>query len=297
VLNRIFLGEHIMGCTSSKPISESTANNSYALRQLDAEASNKVKSSLGDNRLSKRQQQSGQLAGLSSLNMSSTEKLRANTSVSKQFRLHPIEGYQESGEPLRIAEEVLEQVRKTFYKPPNFKSSNKARTLVDREQENARINNAYQEIGQWRATLPAISHHDLIDKIKRSQGHNCGELALLAVDSLLARGANAVKIGIGGDANTHGFAAIMPMDGVDVLSRDMKNWSNNIIICDPWMNIVCPAPKFPELFLEKMDKWAKAGKLVNNGKAFIDANNKKWTDSIINGEKMVNYKPSDFFAS
>ncbi|MBR7964603.1 hypothetical protein KDW41_29895 [Burkholderia vietnamiensis] len=204
---------------------------------------------------------------------------------------------------LSIAKEVLDDVRKTYYKSPNFKSSNKGHTRVDKALEQDRLNKAGGELNELYGKYRITPRNQHVELAKRARAHNCGELSILATDLLSRKKMIAVQIAIGGTAGTHAFSAILPpghpgrMSGYD-MGSDMDKWSDDIIICDPWSNIACPAPKFKELFYEKMNKWNEAGKLLitNNptdGYKEFSANDSKWMDAVIAGKKEIAFVPAN----
>jgi len=53
-------------------------------------------------------------------------------------------------------------------------------------------------------------------------------------------------------------------------------WSEHIHVCDPWTNINCSAPEYPEKFLKKMEKWDKGNKLIHDSREWINPTNEKW---------------------
>lgn len=183
---------------------------------------------------------------------------------------------------LSIAREVLKDIRTTYYKSPNFKSSNKWRTKVDQELEVARLKAASASLSRLRGN----SLRNLCD-IENATAHNCGELSRLAMERLSGRNVKAAHIVIGGSTIAHAFAAILPYGCAEqkIWERDMSKWDEGIIICDPWLNIACPAPEFNRRLIEKLTKWDEAGKRISHEGQWLSANDEKLRDAIVAGEK------------
>ena len=209
---------------------------------------------------------------------------------------------------MSIANEVSEYVRKTYYKAPNFKSSNKLRTQIDESLENARLTKANEELARLYKQYDTMPEQKL-ENIKLSKAHNCGELSYLAANFLSVQQMRAVQIVdvhsfIQGGA--HAFAAILPDHFPTTqlgfkMGRNMDKWSSDILIVDPWANIVCPAPEYNKLFKIKMDEWYAKGKEIfisdNEGKTYlIPANNPGWLVAIKSGDKKISFIPPDLRA-
>jgi hypothetical protein len=109
----------------------------------------------------------------------------------------------------------------------------------------------------------------------------------------MQKNVRAVSIGIKSEegANAHAFAAILPDEHRGVLGNDMEKWDEKIIICDPWSNISCSAPKFKKTFLEKMSKWESNGKEVVFNGEIVPANDIDWVNAVIKGKKAINLDP------
>lgn len=62
----------------------------------------------------------------------------------------------------------------------------------------------------------------------------------------------------------HGPALIGTLDQRFV-TQPLIDWPKHLYICDPWANIACPAPEYPEQFARKMEKWIRDDKLIQSG--------------------------------
>lgn len=267
-----------------KPQFDRVANTIDVTQSVDADANPPA---APVQRTSPRQIRDARFGGLSSLFGSATRELprTARGAAPGSSRDIPAAGgalRDTTIENLSIAQEVLRNVRKTYYKNPNSKSSNKFRTRIDSALENERLRTAKLSINSMRDySLRTISD------IKNAVGHNCGELSRLAVDLLSGKNLRAVHIVIGGPTIAHAFAAILPKGCPEqkFWESDMHKWDAGIIICDPWSNIACPAPEFNTLFIEKLDKWEKDGKLLFHNGDWVSANNDQLKTAIIDGKK------------
>ncbi|MCG3463844.1 hypothetical protein L7G72_18920 [Xenorhabdus bovienii] len=57
-----------------------------------------------------------------------------------------------------------------------------------------------------------------------------------------------------------------------ILGRLYHNLPQELWICDPWANIVCPAEKYNDMWKSKMDKWHYMGKCLNLEESSIPNN-------------------------
>jgi len=190
---------------------------------------------------------------------------------------------------LVLSATTLIHIRKYVYKP-NFKSSNKCSAKRDYGYELARMDNAHQETAKMRAEMQVhpkekwgeIAYHVLV-------GHNCLELVFAAhfYISLLQGQAKPVFIG-----NSHTILGVgeVPED----LPVDMKEWPQDLAVCDPWANISCLARDYPDEFKNKMEKWTADGKRIFGlkNKGLISPNDPTWIQNVLEGEKALNIDTS-----
>jgi hypothetical protein len=93
---------------------------------------------------------------------------------------------------------------------------------------------------------------------------NCGDLAAVAFDYLRKVGVFPIDYLelIKGD---HAFLAIGRKDSEDL--QDFTAWVNGFI-CDPWADIACPAPQFPQKWADQMRAWtATRRRYISRGNA------------------------------
>lgn len=220
----------------------------------------------------------------------STLPVNATTRAPISARMQALPSIPAGDDPdLDIARTVLKDLRSRYYEP-NLKSPNKIRTRQNYQLELERWDQAKKALNEVRrAYLPLIRNPDeALPKLELGKAFNCGEISILAVYKLRSANVRAELITIGGQRNTHGFAAILPAGHPPKLDPDMAKWDERIIICDPWMNISCRARDFNHAFVAKMEKWnVKHGKnLLFEGKQIISVD-PDWISAVIEGEKAV----------
>ncbi|MDR5759534.1 hypothetical protein [Caballeronia sp. LZ035] len=112
---------------------------------------------------------------------------------------------------------------------------------------------------------------------------NCGEMSGAAA-RLLRRAGVPASIHAVDDKGSHAFTLVGEIpeharDNVRLTDYD-GCW-----VVDAWAGIVCPATRYCETFLRKMDTWAQRGKKILHNKRWIRANDLSWLDAVINGPK------------
>lgn len=175
---------------------------------------------------------------------------------------------------------VLKKVRNDYYKT-HFKSSNKWKTNGG-DQELLRLSYASHEIANMREKV-FDSDYTVIDVALDGQAHNCEELARLATFFLQEDGLPARMTHFG---SVHGVAII----GADAgeLPEDMRTWSSDIYVCDPWCNIACRAIDYPDQFVAKMEKWESEGKkIAYSASGYTSATDEDWIRAVLDGKKVA----------
>lgn len=126
----------------------------------------------------------------------------------------------------------------------------------------------------------------LLDEKPEGRAGNCLEYALVARQHILGADPNAkvtvVKL-LDGD---HVFLAV-GLASPEKLSKDVRNWGQDVWICDPWANIACPCADFPRLWKEKLDRWMSRGKYLLFGNLRDKPTNEFWYQAIEDREKAV----------
>lgn len=89
---------------------------------------------------------------------------------------------------------------------------------------------------------------------------NCGALALAALD-VVAQQTPPVQASIVELSIDHEFTVIGTMTP-ELLLKPFREWPSHLHVCDPWANICCPVPEYPEHFEKKMAKWSDGRKLI-----------------------------------
>ncbi|CAN7374933.1 hypothetical protein LJR230_002143 [Trinickia sp. LjRoot230] len=196
---------------------------------------------------------------------------------------------------LLCARDALRHVRNSYYTSASLKSTNKLHSFAEPSSEIRRIVSASTEVSTARQ---AFAKGLGIEAFKRSQAHNCGELAALAADYLantLDIEVRRLRFGPQGTGYLHGVV-LLADDVLPELETDFASWPSNATICDPWANIACLAQDYPAAFIAKMQKWEAAGKLirpfVNHNQEWIPATAPEWIDAVLHGKREVVAVPS-----
>lgn len=181
-----------------------------------------------------------------------------------------------AGKNEAVAKEALDTVRLALYKKKHgsYKSTNKFR-VTDPYVEFTRVTSgAFTNFNNFRNITDLRQQHASISKsIWESTSINCDGLARSAVDFISRTHPNiqASTLAIPG----HTLAVVGTIEAKSITSP-LSEWPSHLYVCDPWANIVCPAPEYPQRFAEKMEKWeADNKKILHNGK-WISPTDKTW---------------------
>lgn len=164
----------------------------------------------------------------------------------------------ENGE---CANEALRAVRLALYskKHGSFKSTNKF-SLKRIESERVRLTQGKFAVMNDPSAVNRRHYAALRSKnIWESTHINCDGLTAAAMDYVSHRHPR-VPVSLGG-VPEHAFAIIGAVKP-EYASLTLDKWPSHLYVCDPWANIACSAPEYPDKFMEKMKKWHDNGKLV-----------------------------------
>jgi hypothetical protein len=166
------------------------------------------------------------------------------------------------------AHEALRNVRLALYSTEtgSSKSTNKFYP-AQRESEIRRVEQGPHPDRHGAAASAVNSRHYsalVSTSIWQSKRINCDDLAF-AVTDVLAYAHPEVPVSYALLPDSHAFAIVGAIPE-DCAHRPLAAWPSHIYICDPWANIVCPAPEFPSKFGAKMQKWQAGGKVIRNSK-------------------------------
>lgn len=172
---------------------------------------------------------------------------------------------------LELVKDILKAVREDIYKP-GLKSDNKRRT--DRPFNSNENENTFQEIRRIRRSSDPLS------AAFTGSAHDCRELSSIAQAVMSEMGFSAHLYSLPG----HVVAICIGTSELKSLGRNMRDWPEHALVCDPWANIACSAREFPTRFLEKMQKWSSEGKEIyyaNHSPKWADPIHSGWTDLIL----------------
>jgi len=190
-----------------------------------------------------------------------------------------------------LAQSVYVEVKEAYR--AGHKSNNKFYLRGSKaEDSRRRAAVANRAIGEIRAQFSANIRSGVVvppsDELVIPAG-NCGELARIAAKRTIEKGGYAEVWKFDDDAD-HAFAVIghSPKN----TSRSFSSWKD-VWIVDPWANIVCPAPKYIDKLIKKMEKWERSGKIITGENGQPDSpTDEYWIASLKNGWKERKEAPS-----
>jgi hypothetical protein len=180
---------------------------------------------------------------------------------------------------MRLGRAALQHVRETLYskQADSFKSFNKLSVAKDREREGARIENAlaaYRAIGvpDWNDTR-AYS-----ESVWKSRGHNCVSLAHACEDWIAGEDPSVTVAKL--SFSRYHVATLIGNLPPGMIRKDMREWPAHVVVCDPWLNVVCPANEYRDRFTQKMAKWENDRKLVAVKGRWLSPQSPEWMRTI-----------------
>lgn len=104
---------------------------------------------------------------------------------------------------------------------------------------------------------------------------NCLGLAVAAMDYVRSRYPD-IQVSLLNLANHHAVSVLGIIE--EKTGRlPLREWAAHLYVCDPWANIVCPAPEYPDKFVAKMEKWESVDKVIrNSSEEWISPTDSKW---------------------
>jgi hypothetical protein len=181
-----------------------------------------------------------------------------------------------AGKNEEVAKEALKMVRLALYKKKygSYKSTNKFRT-TDPYQELRRVTSGefctfkkFEDIGSPRVRSAMLSR-----SIWQSTSVNCDGLALSALDFISRTHPNVQVSSV--SVPGHTLALVGTID-ITCINSPFSEWPSHLYVCDPWANIACPAPEYPQRFAQKMEKWESEHKQIFSGGEWLSPTNEKW---------------------
>ena len=174
-----------------------------------------------------------------------------------------------------ISTKALEWARSQLAERASNKQSGKP-GAEERAKKSAKLQDDMEKrIANWAKLGTELTESlDLLKRLKNSRllrtlgelratkAGNCSAYSLLALGYIHAcyPRIGATIFSLGGDGD-HVFVAVN-IDRNDNFGDDMEKWPDYVWICDPWANLVCPAPQYYGAFSDKMGKWNDSGKRI-----------------------------------
>ncbi|HWW05999.1 hypothetical protein [Collimonas sp.] len=185
----------------------------------------------------------------------------------------------EGEQNMQLAEEALSYVKSTLYdkEKGSLKSFNKRSLKKDPGQEQARLQHASAALGQI-GNLDLNNTQEYSRGVWNGKGHNCTALAQASEDWIAWKNPSApvAKLWFGTDHAATVIGEVPP----HLIGADMKKWPEHVAICDPWLNLACPAREYPDKFTAKMAKWARDEKEILAGQTWIKPQDENWIGLI-----------------
>ncbi|WP_112195430.1 dermonecrotic toxin domain-containing protein [Pseudomonas sp. LG1E9] len=176
----------------------------------------------------------------------------------------------------RAKEAVTQQFKATGLGPGN---------LVRSADDVARARAAHQTLQWMRRTHPSGAPERATMALKSGVG-NCGEMSLLAKDTINSSGGRAYEWRAG---NEHAFTVVggpaeLPGATVDFSGPE---WGDAWIV-DPWADIACPASQYTGKLDEVMRQWEAQGIKIVDGSGATGLGSptkQEWLDALIEKPK------------
>lgn len=182
---------------------------------------------------------------------------------------------------IEYANEALQHARKVT----PLKSSNKQRSGKVGEEERLKKAQAAEELVHGK--YPGLVMPEDWAKLAETEGFgNCTHLSGIAKRFLDAKRVTSTQVQLGNPGD-HVFLVVGRKDAVGDLPRRFEEWDKEFAICDPWANIVCSSPEYPQQWRLKMKKWSSRGKKVRYGDRWILPDSDEWMGSLEKCEKLV----------
>lgn len=178
------------------------------------------------------------------------------------------------------AEETLKNVRLALYNRTygSFKSTNKF-NLDKKDSEVERFKNGKFYLFSDVDGIKNPFHQAAVKSrgIWESTLINCDGLASAAMDYVHHEYPNIPVAVVLLPAHT-----LMTLGEIkpEIATLPLGAWPDDIHICDPWANITCPAPEYPQKFLQKMEKWKSGNKMIQTGSEWINPTSEKWRSCV-----------------
>ncbi len=151
----------------------------------------------------------------------------------------------DKAELTRIVEAIFGKVRDIYHS--SYKSANKLRFAYTVDSENERIQKLTSLPPSWTTLNELIA----LDQTK-NVGYVCTELAMLSAKMGVQLGLKAYIL----YGNGHAVSVFAEREiDYNIAFRNTQAWPNDVMVCDAWSGIVCPASEFSDEFRKKMNKW------------------------------------------
>lgn len=202
-----------------------------------------------------------------------------------------------AGKNEEVANEALKVVRLALYnkKYGSHKSSNKFKTTAFAAEINRVTSGKFFDFINAASSIgPSHMTAMLSRGIWNSTSINCDGLALSAMDFISHAHPNVQVSSV--ELPGHRLAVVGTIDAKCIRSP-LSEWPSHLYICDPWANIVCPAPEYPERFAKKMEKWESEHKKISSDGEWISPTNEKWvscTKEVPKISTRITYKAHQF---
>jgi hypothetical protein len=156
-----------------------------------------------------------------------------------------------------------------------------ARIADYREKNEFAVKSVYDQ-NEWAAEIAK----DNAKSAKETGAGNCVEYAVIARDYVLQKKDDAKAAVIGLSMADHAFLAV-GIGADDAPVKDMREWGDDVWICDPWAKIVCKAADYPLKWREKLTKWKSKDKMLSLGGNWSEATSKTWWLAVELSDKVA----------